>query len=112
MAKDKDYKRLIHNMRWLRLRKEKLTNYPICERCLEEGIITPATEVHHITPVEDAISYKEKMSLMYDYHNLKSMCHQCHVLTHIEIGRSGKEQNKRKSKSQLKQFINKYLQDD
>ena len=66
MAKDKDYIKLIHTPRWLRLRRDTLTAHPLCERCQAEGYITPAIEVHHRKPVEDGINYTEKYRLMYD----------------------------------------------
>ena len=61
MAKDKEYNKLIHKNKWLKLRKAKLSSNPICERCKEK----PATEVHHIKPVEDGIG-SERYRLMYD----------------------------------------------
>lgn len=97
MAKDKEYNKLIHKNKWLKLRKAKLSSNPICERCKEK----PATEVHHIKPVEDGIG-AERYRLMYDPHNLMALCHDCHILTHTEMGRSGKAHAKRKAKEQLK----------
>ena len=46
MAKDEDYKRMIHTVRWLRLRKGVLTRHPVCEMCEKEGILSPAEKVH------------------------------------------------------------------
>lgn len=109
MAKDKDYKRMIHTARWLRLRRDKLSDFPMCERCEEEGRVTPATEVHHIRPVEDGLSYADKERLMFDYYNLRSLCHECHIKTHTEMGRSGKEQSKRQASAKLRRFVNKFL---
>ena len=104
MAKDKEYNKLIHKNKWLKLRKAKLSSNPICERCKEK----PATEVHHIKPVEDGIG-AERYRLMYDPHNLMALCHDCHILTHTEMGRSGKAHAKRKAKEQLKDFREKFL---
>ena len=56
MAKDKEYNKLIHTNKWLRLRRDVLTKHPICQRCEAEGRLTPATEVHHIRPVEEAFT--------------------------------------------------------
>lgn len=109
MAKDKDYKRLIAKNRWLRLRKAKLTANPLCERCKENGITKEAEEVHHVIPVEDGLTPREKETLMYDFHNLRSLCHDCHVLTHTEMGRSGKAHAKRHAKAQLERFCKKFL---
>ncbi len=109
MAKDKDYKRMIHTGRWLRLRRDKLSAYPLCERCKIEGRITAATEVHHIVPVESALTVREKERLLFDYHNLMSLCHDCHVKTHVEMGRSGKKLAKQRAEEHLRQFVKKFL---
>ena len=85
MAKDKDYIKLIHTSRWLQLRRATITLHPICEQCREDGYITPSTEVHHIVPVESAVTYREKERLMYDPTNLRSLCHRCHVEIHTHM---------------------------
>ena len=109
MAKDKDYVQLIHTERWLQLRKAKLTAQPVCERCEAQGILTPATEVHHVTPVEDGLTYSAKVRLMYDPHNLRALCHACHVLTHTELGRCGKEATKRRNAAQVAAALDKFF---
>lgn len=109
MAKDKDYQRLIHTDRWLRLRRDKLTTTPLCERCQQQGIVTPATEVHHVTPVEDGLSLAEKRRLMYDPHNLRALCHDCHVQTHIELGRCGRVATKRRNQAQVAAVVEKFF---
>lgn len=109
MAKDKDYIRLIHTARWVHLRKEKLNAHPLCERCDELGRVTAATEVHHVVPVENGLTKAEKERLMFDYHNLKALCHDCHVKTHIDMGRSGKGRAKSRAKDQLKRFIDRFI---
>lgn len=109
MAKDKDYIQLIHTNRWLRLRRDKLSSQPLCERCREDGRITAATEVHHVIPVEDGLSRAEKERLMYDYSNLRALCHDCHVKTHTEMGRCGKEQAKKRAREHLKRFKERFL---
>lgn len=109
MAKDKKYNQLIHKNRWLRLRRAKLSDSPLCERCKESGKIVPAKEVHHVTPVEDALTEAEKERLMYDPHNLMALCHDCHVELHKQLGRSGKAYAKRKASEQLKRFADKFM---
>ncbi|TIU11790.1 MAG: HNH endonuclease [Mesorhizobium sp.] len=42
-----EYRRLYKTARWLRLRQVKLAQQPLCEWCLEQEIVEPATEVHH-----------------------------------------------------------------
>lgn len=112
MAKDEDYVRMIHTGRWLRLRRAKLTAQPLCERCAEEGRTRAATEVHHVKPVEDGLTLREKERLMFDYHNLRSLCHDCHVTTHVEMGRSGKKQARKRAEEHLQRFIDKFMKDE
>ena len=110
MAKSETYNKLIHTRRWLMLRRRKLTENPLCERCLEEGRYVQATEVHHVMPVEDALSPWGQKLLMYDFHNLQSLCHHCHVAVHTEMGRSGKQQNRRKTERQKQDFRKRFMQ--
>lgn len=100
---------MIHTAHWLRLRKAKLSACPLCERCAEEGLTRAATEVHHVTPVEDGLTLREKERLMFDYHNLRALCHECHVRTHVEMGRSGKRQARKRAEEHLKRFADKFV---
>lgn len=110
MAKDKDYQQLIHTSQWLRLRKYILTNHPLCQRCNAQGVITPAREVHHVRPVEEAVGKADKRQRMYDPNNLQALCHDCHVQVHTEMGRSGRAANKERKAKQvgatIKRFFN------
>lgn len=109
MAKDKDYVKLIHTTRWLQLRRDILTANPLCEKCQGEGYVTLATEVHHRKPVEYGVNYSEKYRLMYDPNNLIALCHDCHVKVHTEMGRSGKEANRRRNAEQVTVMIQKFF---
>lgn len=112
MAKDKDYIKLIHTSRWHNLRKEILTRHPLCQECQKVGRIEASTEVHHIRPVEEAIGYVEKYLRMYDPHNLRALCHDCHVRIHTEMGRCGKEATKKRNDNQVSQVIKKFFEPD
>lgn len=110
MSRDRDYNKLINTMRWRRLRHSKLSDQPLCERCLKEGRVTAASEVHHKVPVESSPTMSGKTSLMYDYANLMSICHECHVKEHKEMGRAvSKEQNRQKNAKSLDDFRKKFL---
>ena len=109
MAKDKDYIKLIHTTRWLRLRRDTITKHPLCERCQEDGYITPSTEVHHVLPVECAVTYREKERLMYDPTNLRALCHTCHLKIHTQLGRSGKEATRKRNEEQVKKIVKKFF---
>ena len=112
MAKDETYKRLIHTARWVRLRRDVLTAHPLCERCEAEGFVTPACEVHHRTPVEEAVSAADKERLMFNPSNLRALCHACHVKAHVEMGRSGKAATKRRNAEQVAGAIKRFFGDD
>jgi len=68
--------------RWLRLRSIKLVNEPLCEKCLEKGIVEPAIDVHHVTSFVNVEDESQRKFLAYDYENLLSLCKKCHQLIH------------------------------
>jgi 5-methylcytosine-specific restriction protein A len=68
-----------YNKRWVRIRRIKLQRDPLCERCQEEGLVTEATEVHHIIPISDGGD-------PYSMKNLMSLCHRCHMRIHAGEG--------------------------
>lgn len=103
--------RLIHTARWLRLRRDKLSESPLCERCSELGRVTAATEVHHVMPVENGLGRMEKEHLMFDYANLMSLCHGCHVKVHTDMGRCGKARARSLAKEHLDRFVKRFMQD-
>lgn len=106
---DSLYRRMIHSAQWARLRRSKLAVCPLCERCQAEGRLRAATEVHHVVPVDDAMSASDKRRLMFDPHNLRALCHDCHVQTHTEMGRSGAAQARRRQTALLDDFRRKFL---
>lgn len=109
MAKDKDYNKLIHTAKWLRLRRDILMAHPLCQQCKADGRITPAAEVHHIRPVEEAITIADKQQRMYDAHNLQALCHDCHVRIHTELGRCGKEATRKRNERQVQKIVKKFF---
>lgn len=85
MSKDANYKRMIQSVKWVKLRREKIKLNPLCQDCLLSGIYTPAQEVHHVVPCESAKTIKQMEELMFNIGNLRSLCHDCHVITHNEL---------------------------
>lgn len=110
MARDADYIRMIHTSRWLRLRRWKLSQHPLCQRCEELGRLRPATEVHHATPVERGLTRAEKESLMFSPSNLVALCHDCHVAVHTELGRSGAKAAKARAEEWKERFRKRFLE--
>lgn len=107
MSNDRDYQRLIHAGRWLRLRRDILNAHPLCADCEREGRVTAAAEVHHIAPVEDAYSYAEKRALMYDPSNLVPLCRECHRKRHMAAGQGTREARAERRKRQHEEILKK-----
>lgn len=74
---------------WKHLRLSKLIECPLCERCKEEGKITPATDVHHKITWQD--KGQEWRTYAFDYENLMSLCEECHYAIHNELNSKKKE---------------------
>ena len=69
-------KRFYHTGAWTRLRLQALArDHWLCQHCLAQGRFTCASEVHHLTPVED------DPTLALTLENLVSLCRPCHEAT-------------------------------
>lgn len=71
--RDKKKSKFYSSGRWRKLRNKKLKTDPLCEYCLEDDIVTEATEVDHIIPID------ARWDLRLSWDNLKSACHSCHM---------------------------------
>lgn len=71
-----------NNSNWRKLRDTYLRQNPLCEDCLLEGKVTPATDVHHKeSPFKGAtINYHKLL----DYDNLQALCKECHGNHHAK----------------------------
>lgn len=49
-ADERTWRKWYASARWKALRLARLTEQPLCERCLVADIVTEATVVHHIDP--------------------------------------------------------------
>lgn len=67
-----------YNRQWARARARYASLHPFCERCLEEGRVTPVQEVHHKLPLARGGTHAEE--------NLMSLCRSCHNKIHHELG--------------------------
>ena len=104
MARSKAYIALVNTRRWQKLRAEKLGRSPWCERCLSHGRRKPASEVHHIRPVEAARTAADMEVRCYSYGNLMSLCRECHVTIHTEMGSRSSELKKQRARDEAKRF--------
>jgi 5-methylcytosine-specific restriction enzyme A len=66
--------------RWQRLRRLKLQEKTLCELCIKQGRIEPATAVDHIVPISKGgnpfPAFDRLMSLCASCHNQKTRCEQ------------------------------------
>ena len=67
-----------YDARWRRVRDAYIRAHPLCERCLEEGRMTPARHVHHVLPLSQGGTH--------DWDNLRALCLACHSKTEMEQG--------------------------
>ena len=86
MSRDKRYQRLLNDKRWQEVKRIVCQRtYGLCERCREEGFITPGVDCHHIVPVETGRTEQEMERLAYDANNVRLLCVACHIKTHQEL---------------------------
>lgn len=83
--RSEEYSRLIRHRDWRRLRLWYLSRHPLCEDCEDRGRIRPATEVHHIVPIDSCPDVGGKRKLAYDPRNLRALCKDCHHAAHEEM---------------------------
>ena len=61
-----------YNYRWQKARKTFLSRRPLCAKCAERGLITPASIVDHVIP------HRGNQELFWDTSNWQSLCKPCH----------------------------------
>ena len=110
MAKNEIYKKLIHSNRWVQLRHKVISSHPLCVMCERNDILTCATEVHHITPVETALTQAEMSKLMFDECNLMPLCHACHTSIHVQEKKGTKTERRRRNKRHLNEIIKRFYE--
>ena len=106
MSRDKRYQHLLNGKRW-RIVKEMVwqrTN-GLCERCLQEGIVTQGVDCHHIKPVESGRTEQEMERLCYDVNNIRLLCIPCHIKTHQEMRSHTKEKVKENKARARQRFM-------
>ena len=61
---------------WKDLSERYRRNHPLCEDCLKDDKVTPASEVHHIVPI--SVDPTQRMT----WSNLVALCTTCHDARH------------------------------
>lgn len=100
----------MNSRRWKRLRAAYLSVHPICEACEINGRTTPATEVHHVVPIESKAGRLQDMhALAFDPNNLKALCRACHIEAHRVLHSSSLEVANERKRYELEAFARAYL---
>lgn len=73
-----------YGWRWQQARRAFLSEHPLCRLCEEEGRVTAATVVDHITP------HKGDEALFWDRANWQSLCASHHSSDKQRIEKSGR----------------------
>lgn len=72
------YRRMIgdagfyQSKQWRDVREMKLNRDPLCEDCMDRGVVTPGVDVDHVKP------RKQFPDLAFDLDNLRTLCKRCH----------------------------------
>lgn len=79
----KERQELYQSKRWKELRRLYYQAHPLCERCLKEGRITPAHDIHHkLSPFVKGLTQEEKERRAFEWSNLMAVCVECHIKEH------------------------------
>ena len=111
MKKRATYSRLMQSTNWQKIRRSVLRETPLCADCLENGINTSATEIHHIRPVETAVGDSEMESLCFDRTNLVALCHDGHVERHRLLKSHSKESVKANARRATEAFNRRFFEE-
>ena len=107
--KDSRYYRMIQSWQWRELRSIYLTEHPLCEICKSHGLYVSATEIHHKTPCETALTDIEMQRLMFSLDNLQSLCHACHQAEHRRLNSHSRVEIQRRNAARTERFATKFL---
>ena len=82
-ARKRERQEIYQSKRWKEVRKAYFQEHPLCERCLKEGRITPAHDIHHrLSPFVKGLTPEEKDRRAFDWSNLMALCVDCHIKEH------------------------------
>lgn len=97
----------MNSREWREARERKLSENPLCENCLKNGLEVEATCVHHIREVESGRTEEECKYLCYgNSGNLLSLCNKCHHKLHNGKGYHTKEAVIQRREERLARWLN------
>ena len=87
--------RMYTGSKWRRLRAQHLARFPLCQRCLEQGLVEQAAVVDH--RLGHGIGWEQRF---YDPRALQSLCAACHAEKTVEEVRGGRDRAQRPNAKQ------------
>lgn len=84
-SRNAEIKQIYSSIQWKNLRKSYRMQHPLCERCLANGIYTPATDIHHIVPISRAKDELTMWNFALNANNLMALCKECHCQIHKDL---------------------------
>lgn len=64
-----------YDAQWEVVRNAYMSKHPLCEVCVDMGLVVPAVLVHHIVPIKEG-------GARLNSGNLRSLCNACHENIH------------------------------
>lgn len=85
-ARKTERQKLYQMKQWRELSAYYRMMHPLCEKCEEKGLTTPAEHVHHLlSPFDYGLSHSERINRLLDEDNLMCLCRDCHNVIHGNI---------------------------
>ena len=78
----REYSSYYNNRIWKQERDLYIEKQPLCEICLQHGVIKEAEHVHHIVPFSRGTSKEKRIRLLTNPDNFMSTCKTCHKWLH------------------------------
>ena len=102
---DKRSRKFYNSTEWKRLRNHFIQVNPLCVECDKIGLIEPAVDIDHITPLKD--NYGKAL----EWENLQGLCKKHHTQKTVKEN-SGKKERIKEAPSTLDNLMNKLLNND
>lgn len=87
--KEDCYAKFYNSKMWRLLRNDYFMSKPLCECCMDHGVVKEAVDVHHKRIWAKEITDDMKWKVLLDRNNLMSVCSRCHSGFHVKAKRYG-----------------------
>jgi 5-methylcytosine-specific restriction protein A len=104
MSQKEDKMKIYNSKEWRLVRDAKRQRDPLCEVCKHNGKVVRAQCVHHIIPIETALSFGDMKRLAYQFTNLISLCYDCHAKIHEALNSHTREGHQRSTANAVERW--------